>query len=223
MLEATATLEVCLSAPFTAQLFLDALNFAALRHRWQRRKGERGAPYVNHLIEVTHVLTTHGLDDTELLCAAILHDSIEDTDVTAEELRQRFGNRITSVVLEVTDDPKTPTWRQKLDQIETASSMSEHAQNLRVADKISNLRGILTSPPENWSIERKIAYYAWAKKVVDECTRASPALLRTFDTVHQTGGAALLVKAGSQRSKSKKAKAAPKEPLKSAADGTQHS
>lgn len=184
--------------PFTAQAFLDALGFAALRHRTQRRKGERGAPYVNHLIEVANVLASHGLDDTDLLCAAVLHDAIEDTDVTSEDLRQRFGNRITSIVLEVTDDPSTPKWRQKLDQIETAPRMSEPAQNLRVADKISNLRGILTSPPANWSIERKVAYYAWAKKVVDECDRANAELKRTFYTVHETGEAALLVKADAE-------------------------
>lgn len=189
------------TAPFTPQLFLDALNFAALRHRRQRRKGTRGAPYVNHLIEVAHVLSSHGLQDTHLLCAAILHDAIEDTDVTAEEIRQRFGNRITSIVLEVTDDPTLAKWKQKLTQIETAGQMSEPAQNLRVADKISNLRGILTSPPKNWSIERKIAYYAWAQKVVDECHRADDGLRRTFNTVHETGGAALLVKAGADAAK----------------------
>ena len=187
------------SSPFTAREFLEALNFAAVRHRWQRRKGERGAPYVNHLIEVAHVLATHGLDDTDLLCAAVLHDSIEDTGATAEELRQRFGNRITSIVLEVTDDPASPKWKQKLAQIETAGAMSEHAQNLRVADKISNLRGILTSPPANWSLERKIAYYAWAKKVVDECGRAAPNMVRTFHTVHETGETALLVRQDAAR------------------------
>lgn len=176
------------------RLFLDALNFAALRHRWQRRKGERGAPYVNHLIEVANILASHGLDDTDMLCAAVLHDVIEDTDATADEIRQRFGPRITALVLEVTDDPRMPKWQQKLSQIDTASAMSEAAQNLRVADKISNLRGILTSPPPGWSLERKIAYYAWAERVVAECHRADESLLRTFATVHETGSAALHVK-----------------------------
>jgi guanosine-3',5'-bis(diphosphate) 3'-pyrophosphohydrolase len=174
--------------------FLDALNFAALRHRTQRRKGERGAPYVNHLIEVANILASHGLEETELLCAAVLHDVIEDAEVTAEEVRQRFGNRIASIVLEVTDDPGLPTWQQKLEQIETAGAMSEPAQNLRVADKISNLRGILTSPPVSWSLERKIAYYAWAEQVVSQCRRADETLLRTFETVHETGSAALQMK-----------------------------
>lgn len=183
-----------MTSPLQPRTFLDALNFAALRHRWQRRKGERGAPYVNHLIEVANLLASHGLDDTDLLCAAVLHDTIEDTDVTADEVRQRFGNRITSLVLEVTDDVRIPKWQQKLRQIEQAGQMSAAAQNLRVADKISNLRGILTSPPQNWSLERKLAYYAWAKRVVDECVRADEGLRRTFETVHGTGLAALQMK-----------------------------
>lgn len=174
--------------------FLDALNFAALRHRWQRRKGERGAPYVNHLIEVANILASHGLEDTDLLCAAVLHDTIEDTDASADEIRQRFGARITSIVLEVTDDDQLPKWEQKLRQVEMAPEMSVPAQNLRVADKISNLRGILTSPPADWSLERKIAYYAWARKVVDGCNRADTGLRRTFYTVHETGSAALQMK-----------------------------
>ncbi len=178
----------------STRTFLDALNFAALRHRSQRRKGRAGAPYVNHLIEVAHILTSHGLDHTDLLCAAVLHDVIEDAGVTADDLRQRFGNRVTSIVLEVTDDDELPFWDRKLRQIQRAPSLSEDAQHLRVADKISNLRGILTSPPERWSLERKLAYYAWAEQVVAGCTRATPSLLRTFSAVHETGAAALQMK-----------------------------
>ncbi|MCB9519557.1 MAG: bifunctional (p)ppGpp synthetase/guanosine-3',5'-bis(diphosphate) 3'-pyrophosphohydrolase [Myxococcales bacterium] len=181
-------------AEFSSRTFLDALNFAALRHREQRRKGEQGAPYVNHLIEVAHVLASHGVDGTDILCAAVLHDVVEDTSATAEELRRRFGNRVASIVLEVTDDARIPLWERKLVQIEAAHTLSEDAQNLRVADKISNLRGILVSPPEQWSLERKLAYYAWAQKVVDGCDRASPALRRTFADVYESGLAALHVR-----------------------------
>lgn len=178
----------------STRTFLDALNFAALRHRSQRRKGRAGAPYVNHLIEVAHILTSHGLDHTALLCAAVLHDVIEDAGVTADDLRQRFGNQVTSIVLEVTDDDEIPFWDRKLRQVQRAPQLSEDAQHLRVADKISNLRGILTSPPERWSLERKLAYYAWAEQVVEGCTRAAPSLLRTFAAVHGTGAAALQMK-----------------------------
>jgi len=180
-----------MSTPFSSRLFLDALNFAALRHREQRRKGEQGAPYVNHLIEVAHILATHGVETTDVLCAAVLHDVVEDTSATAEDLRRRFGNRVASIVLEVTDDARLPLWKQKVAQIDSAHLLSADAQNLRVADKISNLRGILVSPPENWSTERKLAYYAWANTVVERCSRAEPALRKTFLDVYESGLAAL--------------------------------
>lgn len=181
-----------------ARLVFDALNFAALRHRSQRRKGREGAPYVNHLIEVAHVLTRHGVEDPVTLCAAILHDAVEDAEVTAEELVQRFGGVVTSIVLELTDDPDVPRWTTKLAQIEGAPSLSDRAQDIRVADKISNLRGVLTSPPSGWSIERKLAYYAWAEQVVVGCTRARAGLRRTFEDVHASGRAALELQAAHQ-------------------------
>lgn len=177
----------------TPSAFLDALNFAALRHRGQRRKGRDGAPYVNHLIEVAHILTSHGFEGTEILCAAVLHDVIEDAGASPDELRARFGSRVTALVLEVTDDKALPFWERKIAQIRNAARLSQDAQQIRVADKISNLRGVLTSPPEAWSLERKLGYYAWADQVVQHCGRASPALVLTFRAVHEAGAAALQV------------------------------
>lgn len=172
-------------------VLLEALNFAALRHRSQRRKGRNGAPYVNHLIEVAHILALHGINELDLLRAAVLHDSVEDAEVTFDELRDRFGRNVASLVAEMTDDVALPVWRRKLVQIEQASQMSAGAQAVRVADKISNLRGILTSPPTTWSLERKLAYYAWAQQVVDGCTEAPASLRATFYEVHTVGMAVL--------------------------------
>lgn len=174
-----------------ARRLMEALNFAALRHRAHRRKGREGTPYINHLIEVAHILTLHGIDDEDLLCASVLHDTIEDVGVSAEELRSRFGPRVTALVLAVTDDENLPLWDQKQRQIDEAGNLPKAAQNLRVADKISNLRGILMSPPPGWSHERKLAYYAWAREVVQACTSADPSLLRTFEDLHETGWATL--------------------------------
>lgn len=171
--------------------FLEALNFAAVRHRAQRRKGRDGAPYVNHLIQVALLLARHGVDDEDLLCAAVLHDSIEDVGVSYEELEARFGKGVASVVLEVTDDARLPLHERKMRQITEAHLLSESAQNLRLADKISNLHGLLTSPPEFWSLERKMAYFHWARSVVDGCTQARRSLHATFDEVHDTGLASL--------------------------------
>ena len=172
---------------------LDSLAFASLRHREQRRKGERGAPYINHLIEVAQVLSMHGVADEEVLCAAVLHDTVEDAEVSLADLRQRFGNRIASLVEEVTDDPRLPIWERKMRQVEGAGKLSSDAQCIRVADKISNLRGILTSPPPLWSWERKKAYYRWAKQVVAGCALAPAPLRRTFDDVYAAGLMALEV------------------------------
>lgn len=175
----------------SSRRLLEALNFAAVRHRHQRRKGKRGAPYVNHLIEVAHLLTTHGVVDDEILIAAVLHDVIEDTPATAAEIAQRFGARVAEIVEQVTDDETLPLWERKQRQIDTASLLTPDAQQVRVADKISNLRGILSSPPEHWSLARKLAYYAWAEQVVSRCTASLPSLRATFVDVHASGAAAL--------------------------------
>lgn len=171
--------------------FVEALNFAALRHRAHRRKGVAGTPYINHLIEVAHILSSHGLEDEVLLAAAVLHDSVEDVGVTPDELRARFGDEVTAVVLEMTDDTTLSPADRKQYQVEHAGSLSERGQNLKVADKISNLRGILTSPPTNWTRERKLSYYRWAKTVVDRCELADERLRRTFRDLHDTGLLAL--------------------------------
>lgn len=181
------------------RLLLDALHFAALRHRDQRRKGERGAPYVNHLIEVAHILTQQGISDGETLCAAVLHDAIEDVDVREDEVRARFGERVASLVVWLTDPPELGFAERKQRQIDVAPTMPVEAQNIRLADKISNLRGILTSPPEDWSLERKLAYFAWSEKVVSSCTGASPELHRMFREIHQSGTMALEVERFSRR------------------------
>jgi guanosine-3',5'-bis(diphosphate) 3'-pyrophosphohydrolase len=172
-------------------LLLDALNFAALRHRAQRRKGRDGAPYVNHLIEVANILAHHGIRDVDVLRAAVLHDAVEDAGVTIDEVRDRFGRPVARWVSELTDDVNLPVWKRKLAQIEGAPHLSAEGQTIRVADKISNLRGILTSPPTSWSLERKVAYYGWARQVVDGCEGAPEALRATFGEVHAVGLVAL--------------------------------
>lgn len=175
----------------SSRRLLEALNFAAVRHRHQRRKGKRGAPYVNHLIEVAHLLTTHGVEDEDVLVAAVLHDVVEDTPATVGEVRQRFGPRVAEIVEQVTDNDAMPFWERKQQQVLRAPSLTPDAQNVRVADKISNLRGILSSPPEHWSLARKLAYYAWAEQVVAGCTAAVEGLRTTFRDVHESGAAAL--------------------------------
>ena len=167
-----------------ADLILGAVSFAAEKHRHQRRKDAEASPYINHPIALARVLTQEGgIDDPVTLCAALLHDTIEDTDTTEAELRQCFGDEITRIVLEVTDDKTLRKEERKQQQVEHASSISSRAKLVKLADKICNLRDIATSPPADWPLQRKMEYYDWAKQVVDGLRGINPKLEAAFDMV----------------------------------------
>jgi GTP diphosphokinase / guanosine-3',5'-bis(diphosphate) 3'-diphosphatase len=165
-----------------AQDVLRATQFAAERHSKQRRKGAAGEPYINHVIEVAG-LVAMALEepDTNLLMAALLHDTIEDTGTTRAELAERFGQDVADLVVELTDDKSLPKAERKRLQVEHARKKSKRAQMIKIADKISNLRSILTSPPADWDYERKQQYFAWAKRVVDGLTAPNPILKAEFE------------------------------------------
>lgn len=164
---------------------LAAARFAAEKHSFQRRKGHAAEPYVNHLIEVAELVAAASpVLDVNLVMAAFLHDTIEDTGVTAQELEQLFGSDVTALVLEATDDKSLPKARRKALQVETARHKSERAQVLKLADKISNLRSLMASPPAEWSPERKREYCEWARQVVSGFTSPSPFLMAEFEKVY---------------------------------------
>ena len=165
-------------------LFSEAVAFAADKHRNQRRKDAEASPYINHPIALANVLANEGgIDDPSILCAAILHDTIEDTETTAEELQAIFGVKIASVVLEVTDDKSLEKHARKQRQIEHAPHISTEAKLVKLADKISNLRDILKSPPADWTVERKRAYFDWAAQVVAGVRGVHPQLELVFDAL----------------------------------------
>lgn len=146
---------------------LDALAFAAERHRDQRRKGAEEAPYLNHVIAVAQVLaTTGGVTDEALLVAALLHDTVEDTGTTPAELAERFGERVAALVAELTDDKSLPKEERKRLQVERAPRASADAKLLKLADKIANVEELAASPPSDWPVERVHDYLAWAEAVV---------------------------------------------------------
>ncbi|HEY1561063.1 MAG TPA: HD domain-containing protein [Caulobacteraceae bacterium] len=159
-----------------------AYRFAAQAHVDEKRKGERGEPYINHLVEVADMVAraTDG-SDVDLVVAALLHDTVEDTKVTAEDLSREFGARVASLVAEVTDDKSLPQAERKRLQVEHAPHLSRDAQIIKLADKTSNVRDIIASPPKGWSAERRADYVAWARQVVDICRPASPMLSALFD------------------------------------------
>lgn len=151
----------------STSMIIKAMAFAADKHRNQRRKDADASPYINHPIALVNTLVHEGgIEDPAVLCAAILHDTIEDTETTAEELKECFGEKIASTVLEVTDDKSLPTQARKQLQIEHAPLISTEAKLVKLADKICNLRDIISSPPANWSEERKQEYFDWAAQVV---------------------------------------------------------
>lgn len=158
-----------------------ALNFAARKHIDQRRKGSRAEPYLNHLTEVAWLLAeaTNG-DDAHLVVAGLLHDVIEDTDTSPEELTAEFGDDVAQLVLEVTDDRRLPKAERKRLQVATATSKSERARMIKLADKISNLRSMSITPPQGWSLERRREYVLWAGAVGDHCRGINPRLDQWF-------------------------------------------
>jgi (p)ppGpp synthase/HD superfamily hydrolase len=163
-------------------LVMRAADFAAHRHAGQRRKGVAGEPYVNHLLEVAALLAEAvGDNDAALIAAALLHDTLEDTDTEYEELAVRFGADIAALVAEVTDDKSLPKAERKRRQIESAPAASARAKLLKIADKTSNVRALVLSPPSNWDIARVADYIDWAEKVVAGCRGLNPALERAFD------------------------------------------
>ncbi len=159
-----------------------AYHFAARKHVDQRRKGVAAEPYVNHLTEVAElVATATGGEDLDLVVAAVLHDTVEDTQTTAGELEEAFGTRVRGLVEEVTDDKSLPKAERKRLQIEHAANASAGAKIIKLADKTSNLRAIAASPPADWGPERRAEYLEWARRVVAGCRGVNQGLEAAFD------------------------------------------
>lgn len=165
---------------------IQALAFSAHKHRDQRRKDHKASPYINHPIALADVLVNEaGITDPVTICAALLHDTIEDTETTADELREVFGPEVLSVVLEVTDDKNLDKADRKRLQVEHAAGKSERAKLVKLADKIANLRDITHSPPADWSDQRKQEYFDWARAVVNQLRGANPKLEELFDAAYR--------------------------------------
>ena len=167
---------------------IGALAFAADKHRNQRRKDAEASPYINHPIALANLLKREGVADTAVLCAALLHDTIEDTDTSLGELQREFGERIAAMVAEVTDDKDLPKAERKRLQIVHASGISPGAKLVKLADKICNLRDVAERPPATWDLDRRREYFEWAKRVIDGLrgapTESMRGLLAAFDAAY---------------------------------------
>ncbi len=169
-----------------------ALDFAARKHRDQRRKGATKEPYINHPAEVARLVAeaTQGKDPACVM-AALLHATLEDTDTTREELVREFGDDVAALVIEVTDDKSLPKQERKRLQVENAPQKSSRAKLIKIADKTSNLRAITASPPVEWDLRRKREYFLWAARVVEGCRGVNPLVEAAFDEAYRAGLEAL--------------------------------
>ena len=161
---------------------LKAASFAAKKHRYQKRKGDDAEPYVNHPLEVANLLANVGqIEDYDILIAAVLHDTVEDTETTPEELKELFGEKVCGYVLEVTDDKSLPKAERKQKQVEHAPHLSGGAKQIKLGDKISNITDVTNNPPAGWSKERKIEYVEWGERVVAGLRGVNQNLENYFD------------------------------------------
>ena len=171
--------------PRDLAIVLEALAFAAHKHRDQRRKDAAASPYINHPIALANVLVREGaVSEPEVVAAALLHDTLEDTQTSPAELRTAFGERVAHIVAEVTDDKSLPKADRKRLQIEHAAAISREAKLVKLADKICNLRDMAGHPPASWDLVRRREYFDWAKAVIDRLRGVHPQLEAAFDAAY---------------------------------------
>jgi guanosine-3',5'-bis(diphosphate) 3'-pyrophosphohydrolase len=169
-------------------LVLKAAEFAAQNHEGQIRKGRDEWPYIDHLKSVARVIAeVGGIEDPEILAAAWLHDTIEDTETTPEELEATFGKRVRQLVEEVTDDKSLPKDERKQMQIQHAPALSPNAVLIKLGDKISNIIDVTNTPPTQWTLQRRKKYLDWAEEVIDKCPKVNKALVQNFSEVLKKG------------------------------------
>ncbi len=161
---------------------VEAISFAAKKHRYQKRKGADQEPYINHPLEVLNLLTNVGkIDDFDVLIAAVLHDTIEDTKTSKEEITELFGAAVCRMVLELTDDKSLPKETRKQLQIEHAPHISDGAKQIKLCDKISNIHDVTENPPDGWSNERRLEYIVWGENVAAGLRGVNIHLEKKFD------------------------------------------
>lgn len=170
---------------------IDAIAFAAQAHRGQRRKDADATPYINHPVALVRILAVEaGVADADVLCAAALHDYLEDCcggdgqptlDAGRTLLRERFGAQVLALVEAVTDDRTLPRAERKRLQVEHAAHIPDGARLIKLADKTANLRDIADSPPADWALYRRRDYFDWAAQVVAQLRGTHAGLEALFD------------------------------------------
>ncbi|WGH80016.1 HD domain-containing protein [Jannaschia ovalis] len=169
---------------------LDAARFAANAHHGQTRKGGADIPYLDHVLDVAQRLAEVHPEDETLILAALLHDTVEDCDVTAAEIAARFGAPVAALVMEVTDDKSLPKPARKDAQVAHVRHASDRAKRLKLADKAANLTALARTPPD-WPRARKAEYVDWALRVIEPVRGLDPVLEARFDEAVAAARAAI--------------------------------
>lgn len=168
-------------------LLLQAIAFAGNKHRTQRRK-DGVTPYLNHTLHVALLLAeVGGISDSEILAAAVLHDTVEDTDTTPGEIAAHFGDRVACLVVEVTDDDNISHALRKQWEIDHAPDLSPDATLIKIADRTSNVMDLYEAPAQGWTLKRRQQYLVWAEMVVSGCKPINLPLLHNFREVARRG------------------------------------
>lgn len=160
---------------------MEALLFSAHEHRKTRRK-DQITPYINHPLAVVYKLIEHGIRDEQLLCAAAMHDLIENEHTDPAEIEARFGPDVLEIVLEVTDNQLLSKSDRRRLQVDKSHALSGRAKLLKMADKICNMSDLLNNPPPGWDVRLIRSYAEWSAECMSGYrTGECPTLEKEFD------------------------------------------
>lgn len=165
-------------------IVLEAVGFAAEGHNGQLRENPEKTPYIIHPIRVTeHLMTIANVHERDILVAALLHDTVEDTKITFADIQKSFGTTAEGYVRELTDNMSLPQEERMKLQIETAPKKSLAAAQIKLADKYDNLKSLQSNPPATWDQKKIDEYFLSAKKVTSSLPAANVPLKKAVDDV----------------------------------------
>ncbi len=167
-----------------SSIILDTIEFASEKHKNQRRKDIDATPYINHPIAVANLISKVGqVNDVAILQGALLHDTVEDTATSYEEIEQRFGKTVADYVAEVTDNKSLPKDERKRQQVSRGPYKSVGAKTIKLADKLNNLTSLIETTPKSWTVERIQGYYIWSFFVIEGLRGTNAALEAELDKI----------------------------------------
>ncbi len=157
-------------------LLTKSLMLAAHYHAQQKRKSD-GSPYINHLVEVIDILVNiANVQDENELCAAVLHDCLEDTEIAKKQIADEFGSSVLGMVEALTDDETLSLTSRRAYTLEQLPNKSASVHRIKLADICSNVSAI----PSGWSNQQLAEYFLWLDQVAETCKSASFSLYEEY-------------------------------------------